>query len=250
MKLLAAELLKLRTTRTPYVLLLVSTALAAAATAGFVGSGALGEAEDPPLSLGQAASFGTLFAAVVGILVVTSEYRHATVMTTFLAEPRRVRVLLAKLAVSALAGVAFAVAALVVAAAVALPWLSARGESLELGGQALEGIGRVVLAFVLWAVVGAAVGAVVQSQVGALVGLFVWVLVIESLVTVLAGLLFTSVGEPDPVSRFLPGSALGGIVGGEGNEFVLRGGTAALLASGYAVILSLLGSISMTRRDP
>ena len=96
----------------------------------------------------------------------------------------------------------------------------------------------------------AAVGAIVQSQVGALVGWFIWILVVESVVTVLSGLLLTEVGEPDPVSKFLPGSALGGIVGGEGNEFVLGAGGAALLALGYVTVFSALAAVAITRRDP
>jgi hypothetical protein len=250
-RLLASELVKLRTIRTPYVLLLGTAVISAAAAAGFVGSGSVDRGdEDPALALGQAASFGNLFVAVIGILIVTNEYRHGTIMTTFLAEPHRVRVLVAKLAAAAIAGLSFAVTALAATGVVALPWLAGRGESLQLDGQALEAAGRVLLAFVLTAVFGAAVGAIVQSQVGSIVGWFIWILVVESLITVLAGLLLTEVGEPDPVSKFLPGSSLGGIVGGEGSEFVLDGGGAALLAVGYAIALSVLGTLSITRRDP
>ena len=251
MRLLSSELVKLWTIRTPKVLLLVSMVISGIAAAAFVGSGSVDRGEtDPALSLGQGAGFGTLFAVVIGILIVTNEYRHGTVMTTFLAEPRRVNVLVAKLVAAAIAGAVIAIAALVTTAAVALPWLSARGEGLELDGQVLEAIGRVLLVFVLTAVVGAAVGAIVQSQVGALVGYFIWIFVVESLISVLSGLLLTEIGEPDPISKFLPGSALSGIVGGEGSEYVLDGGWAALLALGYAIGLSVLGAISMTRRDP
>lgn len=250
MNLLASEFVKLRTIRTPYALLLVSTLVAGAAAAALVGSGSLDGDSDRALSLAQAASFGGLFVAVVGILVVTSEYRHGTIMTTFLAEPQRPRVLAAKLAAAAIVGLAFAVAAAVVAAAVALPWLSARGEPLALDGQALEGVGRTLLVFVLTAVVGAAVGAIVHSQVGAIVGYFIWIFVVETVITGLSGWLLTDFGEPDPISKFLPGSALGGIVGGEGDEFLLRGGTSALVAIVYAVALSGVGAVSMTRRDP
>ena len=250
MSLLASELVKLRTIRTSWVLLLVSTLIAGAAAAALVGSGSLDSDPDRALSLAQAASFGGLFVAVVGILVVTNEYRHGTIMTTFLAEPQRVRVLLAKLAAAAVVGLTFGVAAVVAAGAVALPWLSARGEPLALDGQALEGVGRTLLVFVLTAVVGAAVGAIVHSQVGAIIGYFVWIFVAETVITGLSGWLLTDFGEPDPISKFLPGSALGGIVGGEGNEFVLRGGTAALVALVYAVAFSVLGALSMTRRDP
>jgi ABC-2 type transport system permease protein len=249
--LLASELVKLRTVRTPYVLLIVSSALAAIAAAGFVGSGSVDTGElDRALSLGQAASFGNTFTAVLGILIVTNEYRHGTIMTTFLAAPRRVRVLAAKLGTAAIAGLVFGAVALLATTLVALPWLSARGHSLPLDGQALEAVGRVVISFVLTAVIAAAVGAIVQSQVGALVGWFVWILVVESLITVLSGLLFTDVGEPDPISKFLPGSSLGGIVGGEGSDFVLDGGWAILLALGYAAAFTAVGALVITRRDP
>lgn len=251
MKTLVSELVKLRTVRTPYYLLLGTVLISGGVAAGFVGSGSVDRVdEDPALSLGQAASFGTLFVAVIGILIVTNEYRHGTIMTTFLAEPRRVRVLLAKLVAAALVGAFFALTALAAAAMVAVPWLSARGESLQLGVQALEAVGRVLLVFSLTAVIGAAVGAIVQSQVGAIVGYFVWIFVIESIVTVLSGLLLTEIGEPDPVSRFLPGTALSGIVGGEGSEFALNGGWSALVALGYAAGLSLLATVLITRRDP
>ena len=251
MSTLSSELLKLRTIRTPYVLLLGTALISAAATAGFVGSGSVDRVDpDPALHLGQAASFGNLFVAVIGILIVTNEYRHGTIMTTFLAEPHRARVLVAKLAAAGIAGLVFALGAIAVSAAVALPWLAARGVSLQLDGQAFEAVIRVLLAFGMTAVFGAAVGAIVQSQVGAIVGWFIWILVVESLITVLAGLQLTDVGEPDPVSKFLPGSSLGGIVGGEGSEFLLGGGGAALLAIGYAIVLSALGALSMTRRDP
>lgn len=248
MSLFRSELVKLTTIRTPWVLLLVSVAIAGIAAATFVGTGSL--EDDRALALGQSASFGSLFAAVIGILIVTNEYRHGTVMTTFLAEPRRLRVLAAKLAASALAGVVFAVAALAVTAAVALPWLEARGESLGLDGQAAEAVARSLAVFVLTAIFGAALGAIVHSQVGALVGYFVWTFVVESIVSVLSGLLLTELGEPDPVTKFLPGASLSGIVGGEGSEFVLDAGWATLLAIGYAALLTLLGAVSITRRDP
>jgi len=250
-RILASELVKLRTIRTTYFLLLGAALISGGVAAGLVGSGSADRGdEDPALSLGQGASFGTIFVAVLGILIVTNEYRHGTIMTTFLTEPRRVRILCAKLTAAAIVGLVFALTALAAAAAVALPWLAARGESLQLDGQAVEAVGRALLVFTLTAVFGAALGAIVQSQVGAIVGYFVWILVVESIITVISGLLLTDVGEPDPVSKFLPGSSLGGIIGGEGSEFVLDGGGAAVLAVGYAIVLSLLGALAITRRDP
>ncbi|MBA3383116.1 MAG: ABC transporter permease [Actinobacteria bacterium] len=248
MRLLAAELLKLRTTRVTYVLIGVAVLMSGLAAAAIVGSGSLGD--DGWLELAQGAGFSTTLATIVGILLVTNEYRHGTITTTFLAEPRRVRVLVAKLAAALLAGVALAFASIVTTALVALPWAAARGDALPLDGHALEAVGRMLLGFALSAALGAAVGAIIQNQVGSIIVVFVWFLIVESIVGVLAALVFGDLGEPDPVSPYLPGSALGGIIGGEGSEFMLRGGPAALLALGYVAALAVLAAFSMTRRDP
>lgn len=253
MRLLPAELLKLRTTRTPWVLFGIGVLISGLIAAGFAGFGGLDAANEdtPALALAQGASFFAILATVTGILLVTNEYRHGTVMTTFLAEPRRERVLGAKVVVALVTGAAFGLASMAASTLVAAPWLAARGEPSLLGGELLEGSGRVVLSYALSAALGAAVGAILQNQVGAIIAVFVWFLVVESIIGVLSGLIFADeLGEPDPITPYLPGSALGGIVGGEGNEFLLRGGWAALLALGYVAGLALLGALSMMRRDP
>lgn len=247
MRLLSAELLKLRTTRVTYVLLGMTVLLSGLAAAAIVGSGSLDE--DTWLQLAQGAGFSTTLPTIVGILLVTNEYRHGTITTTFLAEPRRVRVLVAKLAAALVAGVGLAVASMVTIAVVALPWAAARGEALPLNGQAGEAVVRVLVAFALAAALGAAVGAIIQNQVGAIITVFVWFLIVESIIGVLSALVVGDLGEPDPVSPYLPGSALQYIFGG-GSDPTLRAGPAALLALGYVAALSVLGALSMTRRDP
>lgn len=248
MSLLRSEFLKVRTTRTTWVLLLIGALLAAVTAAALVGSRSL--ADDRALALVQGSSFASFLVLILAALLVTNEYRHGTIATTFLSEPRRERVLAAKLAVAAGAGVAFALVALAATAAVALPWLASRGEPLALDGQALEAVARLVLAFALYAVVGAAVGAILQGQVGTIVTIFVWFLVVESLVGVLSQLLLADFGDPDPLTPYLPGSALGGVVGGQGSEFMLRGPAATGVALLYVVALVGLGWLSITRRDP
>jgi ABC-2 type transport system permease protein len=245
---LAAEFLKLRTTRVPYVLLLVVVLLSGAFAAALVGSNSLGD--DRALELAQAGALVALLVTVLGVLLVTNEYRHGTITTTFLAEPRRVRVLASKVAASLVAGAAVGLATVVVIAAVALPWLAARDEALALDLQAAEGVGRLVLAFALAAALGAAVGAIVQSQVGTIVIVFAWFLIVENLIGVLSALLFGDLGEPDPVSPYLPGSTIGGIVGGQGAEFVLRAGPSILLTVAYVAVLAAAGALAMSRRDP
>lgn len=251
MSLLASELLKLRTTRVPYVLLALTTLASGLVTAALVGAGeADPHQDDRALALAQGAGFWSTLATVLGILVVTNEYRHGTIMTTFLAEPRRVRVLASKLVTALVGGAVLGIGAVVATAAVATPWLAVTDQSLPLEGQSVEAAGRVVLAFALSAALGAAVGAIIQNQVGTIIAVFVWFLIIESIIGVVSALLLGDFGEADPITPYLPGSALGGVVGGQGADFMLDGGWAALLALGYVAGLSALGAVSMTSRDP
>jgi ABC-type transport system involved in multi-copper enzyme maturation permease subunit len=244
MRLLSAELLKLRTTRVPYVLAGVVVLLSGIAAATVVGTNAFGT--DRALDLVQAASLSGTVVTIIGILIVTNEYRHGTIATTFLAEPHRIRVVGAKLLVGGLAGAAYAMVAVAVTAAVALPWLAARDDALALDGQIPEAVGRLLVSFALSGALGVAVGAMFRSQVGAIVAVFVWFLIAEHLLAVLVALAAGDVDDTAAILRYLPGGAFGGIVGGT----ELRAGAAIALVAAYVVGLSAAGALVMARRDP
>lgn len=248
--LLAAEQLKLRTTRVPYVLAAMVVLLSAIAAAGYVGTNSLDD--DPWLSLAQGASFANVVATILGILIVTNEYRHGTITSTFLAEPARERVLAAKLVVGLLAGVALAVVAAIAALAVAVPWQAARGESLPVDGTAVESFARLAVLYALACGLGVGVGAIVQNQVGAIVATFVWFFVAETIISIVSSLLGDGIEEEGgPLTPYLPGSALQAIVGFEPADDVFLGaGWGTLLACGYVAGLALLGGLAMLRRDP
>src|SRR5687767_9942655 len=91
-RLVAVETRKLFDTRSGMTLAAILVALTVAAVA------ARGAVAGPSLEklIGTAGiGFGTLL-PVLGILSVTGEWSHRTVLTTFALEPRRVRVLAAK----------------------------------------------------------------------------------------------------------------------------------------------------------
>ena len=250
--LLSAEILKLRTTRVPYVFAAVLMLLSAGAAVIYVISDTLEEdLEDSWLLLSQGANFGNIFATILGILIVTNEYRHGTINSTFLVEPQRERVLGTKLVAGVIAGATFALLAFATAALVAAPWAAARGYGLPVDGTILEAIARIVASYVLACGLGIGVGAIVQNQVGAIVATFVWFFVVESVIGVVAALLADGIGERDPVSPYLPGSTLQAIVGFEqADDFLLSAPAAALLTGVYVAGLVVLGGISMLRRDP
>ena len=95
--LLSAELLKLRTVRTPGILgLAVLVVVAGAVTATASTSSPAGHAARQVLAVAGPVQTAAL---LLGILAVTTEYRHGTMTPVLLVTPGRFRLLAAKLVV-------------------------------------------------------------------------------------------------------------------------------------------------------
>ena len=188
-----------------------------------------------------AASQGILLLVVLGILGMTTEFRHGTIVPTLLVTPDRGKVVRAKLATYALAGIVFAVVGCAVTVAIAVPWLAAKDVDVSFAsrdvGLVLAGT---VLAFALYGMLGVGVGTLIHNQVAAILITLVWIMVVEGIVV---GLL------PD-VGKWLPGGALASVVGAantRGQYLPMWGG--ALLLAGYSVALAVIGTVLMTKRD-
>jgi ABC-type transport system involved in multi-copper enzyme maturation permease subunit len=111
-----------------------------------------------------------LFALLLGIHVVTSEYVNRTVTTTFLAVPRRERVIVAKLAAATSCGALCWLIATVVDAVVTPVFLSSQHLSVPLAATAVtRSVALSLPAFALWAAFGLGLGAVIRSQALAIV---------------------------------------------------------------------------------
>src|SRR5437764_11758616 len=129
--LISAELLKLRSTKSAWIPL--AAALAAAVLAVIANTAAAGHGGTPPLSPAMLpdllrASGGQLVDGAVllaWIVLSAGEFRHHTSVITFLGQPRRLRVVSAKLAAAALTGVAAGLLAEALGAATAAIALSA-----------------------------------------------------------------------------------------------------------------------------
>jgi hypothetical protein len=248
--LVRAELLKLRTVQLPRWLLVATVALVALGVAVTVltagAQGAPFRLEDPTLfatAVGSAAS-GNLLVLVLGILMLTQEFRFGTATPSFLVTPRRSRVLLAKLAAVALTGVLFAVLSALVALGLAAALLAARGADVTLDSTVLEVLAGVVLVLVLYGPIGIGVGALVRNQIAAVVLSLVWIFVAEALLIALL---------PD-VGRWTPGGATNAVL--QLGSAPLAGGDAllpvwggALLLAVYAAAFSAAGAALTLRRD-
>jgi ABC-2 type transport system permease protein len=112
-----------------------------------------------------------IFLPVVAILMLTGEWSQRSIMTTFTQEPRRVRVISAKLAVSMmLAGGAAVFGGVVTAAGLALAAASGRALEADLSIGAITGF---LLYLLLNVLAGAAFGALVQNSAAAIAAYFV-----------------------------------------------------------------------------
>jgi ABC-2 type transport system permease protein len=241
--LVSAELLKLRTTRAwiGYVVALVLlTGVGAAGQLGSPTELPHGGREFQRELFSDSIAAG-LIALLVGITLVTVEFRHGTITRTLLVTPRRDRVLAAKGIAALCVGGVIALFSVAVILAVAIPWLSAEGTSFGVGG--VSGlIARFVLAVALWGLLGAAIGAAVQNQTPALVASILWFVILEHLLTALL-----SLGDLDRLADFLPGRALGALDGSVDGALSPAAGAGVALV--YIMVIGAAGLLRLTRRD-
>jgi len=193
--------------------------------------------------LGRGEFLAALFAALLGAMSVTAEFRHGTIRATFLITPRRGRVVAAKVVVSTLVGTGFGLAAGAVATVAGTAALRARGIDLLLdrGDYVLLVVGAAGAA-ALWAAIGVGVGAIARNQVPTLIGICAWLLFVEGL---LAGDVAENLGD---IGRLLPGAAAAALSGQDPGTLLAPAVGLVLLAV-YAVVAALVGALAISRRD-
>jgi ABC-2 type transport system permease protein len=239
---LRAELLKQRSipaTAGLFAAMLALVLLAVALHGVGLPDSDLGVRDHQLMILGRGEFLGALFAAIFGAMAITAENRHGTIRPTFLAMPRRGRVVAAKVAISALFGAGFGLAASALAVGVGVAALDLRGvEALLDGGDLALLLGGSVVAAALWGAIGVGVGALVRDQVPALVGISAWVLFVEGLLG----------GNLADVSRFAP-ATLGMAISGQEPGALLAPWISALILAAYAAAAAAAGWFVTTHRD-
>lgn len=233
---------------------------AAAATGtlpGAEGAPTLPEESLPSVLYSLATATGYVFPLLIGTLMVTTEIRHKTLTPTFLATPRRGRVLTAKVIVGIGLGVLYGVIGVVASTAPAAGLLALQGVDTQLGETDIWAmIGRMIAAFVLWVLIGIGVGALVRNQIVAIVGALVFTQFLEPVVRTLVPL----VEGAGDIVQFLPGAASDALVGaslytsamvdaGGGIAPSLEWWAGGLVLLGIAVVLLLLAQLFSWRRD-
>lgn len=243
---LRSELLKQRTTRTTVTLLACMLGLILLVVLLHVfalNAADLRKASNQPKVYGWGTSIGALFAALLGAVSITGEFRTGTIRPTLLATPNRATVLTAKVLAAGLAGLLVGLIAEVLVSSLASGGLVIRGIHITLSaGDFVQMVAGGAAAGAAWAAIGTGVGALVRSQVGAVVGLCVWLLLVESVL----------IGDIPSAAKFSPGAsagALAGMIQNVSSGSLLAPALGALLLLVYAAAAAGAGLILTERRD-
>jgi ABC-type transport system involved in multi-copper enzyme maturation permease subunit len=255
-----SEWLKLRTTAVPWVLtgiaLLVNALLILVIFLNRPGSNGPGGGGSSSLgftvphttqqlrNLVGSGFQGYLFALLLGTLVVTTEFRHKTVTTSFLVTPVRSMLVAGKLLTAAVLGALLAVVMLVATVIGGGLTLAARGGSFsDMVHQIPSVAPGMILVFALFAILGVGVGSVLTNQVAAIIVVLGWFIILE-------GILVSLVHGAE---RWVPtgaATAAANLTRGRGVDFGLFAWwQGALLMLFYGLFFAALGSFILTRRD-
>jgi hypothetical protein len=233
--LIAAELLKLRTTRMLTVGVGV-VVLFAAALPIVIGAGA-GHRGEPPLGPGSLADFlrapAQLTGAAVlliGLLTAAGEFHHRTIFTARLEEPRTTRLLAAKLTTLAALGLIVGVAMDVVATGVGAIVLARHHVTVEPLAHGVPRLALVLPALIAGqGILGVAVGALLRNTAAAVGATLVWAFVIEGILPVVTN-------QPH-LTNWLPSGAIHQVTNSHTPTGHLAPAAAAAVLLAYTAVL-------------
>ena len=274
MRLLNAELFKLRTTAIWWIMGIILIPLYAASigfnwlssyalTSGQADAGGGGanaqaqvDAVSQPINIatnmyttGQ--YMGVLIVLLLTAIIVTSEFFHLTATTTFLVTPRREAVILAKVGAGMIVGLAVWALTTVLNLILVPIIMDALNLPVQLGEPAVwRAIGLNLLAFMLWAVLGVGLGVLIRSQLAATLILAIVYTIGAAVVGLIFNLLTQYVAEwIGKLQVLVPTTA---------SELMLSGTdlpgnpprwVGAVVLIGYAIVAGVVGTMITKRRD-
>ncbi|MFA9430417.1 ABC transporter permease [Egicoccus sp. AB-alg2] len=248
--LLASETRKLRTVATTWVLTAIGWGLVVLSALlpyliPAMGSPFTGSAEQVASTI-DAIGANSIIVMIVGILVVTTEFRHGTIGRTLQLVPSRMRVLGAKLAAGIVYSLAFVLTSLVIVTVILFAMSIAGDAPLHWGAPVGTALWQAFAGLALTSVLGVAVGALIRSQVIAITVSLIWIFVVEQLVF----------GLRPSAGQWLPFQALNSVfltaetrAQMPPNAQFLEPGVALAAFLGYVVVFTVVAAVLMRARD-
>ncbi|CUR57989.1 conserved membrane hypothetical protein [metagenome] len=246
--LLGAELLKLRSTRATSLLVLATLGLVVLTVAttvpGVMEENAWISLDDPQLLAyvtGNGFGAPLVLMTLLGVLAVTQEFRYGTITSTYLGEPRRTHVILAKGLSLVLASVVVSILTLVVSLISGIALIRSQDGNVTLTAQFWQTVAASVVVMAAYGVIGVAVGALIPHQIAAVVGVLIWMLAIEQMVIPLA---------PE-VGRWMPFAGASSLMqlGQAYGDQLLPVASGGLVLLGYTAAFVILALRITPRRD-
>ena len=238
MSLLRSEAIKLTTVRSTWTMLGIGLAVEALFAGLYVGLASLTDI-GPIVEVETGTGLLMLMMLVLGVLAITTEFRHGTAAATFLAAPRRHPVMVAKLGVLIVAGILAGLAFVAVNAGLALPLFSSREGSLPAFGDIASVYAGVIISFALLCIFGLGVGAIVRNQVGAIIAALAFFFVLSPLPELLPG----NIGD------YFPAQAISSLHGRPDATDGLGQVAGGFVGAAWSLGLFGLGTLLVARRD-
>jgi ABC-type transport system involved in multi-copper enzyme maturation permease subunit len=201
---------------------------------------------------------GLMFIVILGVLVVTNEFTHQTATMTFLATPRRTRVIVAKLVAAVVLATGYWLVSTAVSVGFGVLNFSLRGYSVPFADmQVWRPVAMNLLAYLLWAMLGVGFGVLIRHQLGATLTAAGLYLVNLPAALIVIGFIYANLIHSDAVWNLVvafPGVASLVMVAAEPPSFVagqegLAWWIGALVLTAYGVVAGAIGTLITRRRD-
>lgn len=189
-----AEVRKVRHQRTTYGIVIAATALSTVSAVSLIASSQLPR-QQLPMHLTDPATMhlvisstaaGYLFALILGILMMTTEFRHGTAVATYLAQPDRRVVMLSKMLVASVLGAVLQFISTGIGMLVAGLYVQRYAHAILPFDTYTRIMAGAVLVGAVLGIVGVAVGSLLRNQILAIVVSLLWLQLIEGLLIVFA----------------------------------------------------------------
>ncbi len=242
-----SEWLKLRTTRSTWCTAaaagLISVTLGSLHCQSIASMAHIPSGADPVAASQFGISVGQFVAALAGVLIITGEYAGATIHTTLLATPQRVRLFAAKVAVTSSAAFGYGLVVAVASYGIGQAILAGRLPTGVLTAIAIRQLLGAAAIFTAMALIGFAFGTIARHTAGALTA----IVALLVLPTLTLGLLSSATRQD--INQYLPLRAADALVKHHPDTTALHPLPALVVLTAEITALLTAAAVLLTRRD-